>query len=381
MELIRATIEAGHDVELWTIADPAPVWPDPAWPGLTTRSFPPLEGKNTLDKVKALVDRRPSHIWKARPGRESTAAVQQAASRFDVVVLEQADLAAFRPLIEATGLPFVVDAQNVESDLLRQFSVSLSKPLQRIRYRIDSAKYRPMERRLFESATKVAAVSEQDKQRILSLAPQASVVIHPSGVNVEYFGWQDHTKCQGRTMVMTAAYNHPPNFDAARWTVAELLPAIRRRVPDAAVNFVGSQGKDYIGELHQPASGVNVVGTVPDVRPYLAEADVFLCPLRLGGGTRLKVLDALASGIPVLATRVAVEGLDVAERELALVAETPEQFGRQAERLFNDVELRHHLTEAGRRYVEENFDWRVIGRGFAATLADAAASSAVSPSR
>jgi glycosyltransferase involved in cell wall biosynthesis len=150
------------------------------------------------------------------------------------------------------------------------------------------------------------------------------------------------------------------------------MPAIRRRIPDASLDLVGSSPAPEVLDMNNPSAGICVVGQVTDVRPYLRDADVFIVPLQFGGGTRLKVLEALASGLPVVATPKALDGLGVAELGLAVVGADADELVEGAVRLLADSADRGYLSRQGRQYVTANFDWRSIAAAYAATIARAA---------
>jgi glycosyltransferase involved in cell wall biosynthesis len=262
----------------------------------------------------------------------------------------------------------VLDAQNIESLLTRQLARGAARAIQRARLAVDAVKYGRLERHLFASAAMVAVASEQDATRARAMAPGALVEVHRSGVDLEFFEWTDHSSGDGARLVMTGTLGYPPNLDAALWTHDALLPAIRVAVPGAAVSLVGHSAPEQLTRLHDPTAGFTVVGQVPDVRPYLADADIFLMPLRAGSGTRLKAVEALAAGIPIVSTALGVEGLGLVERGLVLLAERPDEFAAAVARLVRDEGLRRRLSLEGRAYVEREFDWRRIGDGWVAAL-------------
>jgi glycosyltransferase involved in cell wall biosynthesis len=116
--------------------------------------------------------------------------------------------------------------------------------------------------------------------------------------------------------------------------------------------------------LHNPAAGVYVVGEVPDIRPYMKAADAFVIPMRMGSGTRLKALEALASGVPVIATDIGVEGLSVGDRNLVMTAATSQEFAEATMEILRDEQLRQRIVFDGRKYVEQHFQWDSIGADF-----------------
>ena len=372
--LVRQTVERGHHVEVWDVSEED--WEAGAVAdGVVVRWLEARRRDGWRAKLAALASRLPEEAWRAAHPSVARALDAVAAGAFDVAVLEQAHLGAHADRLGELGIPWVLDAQNIESLLTRQLARGAARVVHRARLAADAAKYARLERRLFASAAMVAVASEQDAVRARAIAPDARVEVHRSGVDLEFFEWTDHSPGAGARLVMTGTLGYPPNLDAALWTHDALLPAIRAAVPHAAVSLVGHSAPEPLTRLHDPAAGFTVVGQVPDVRPHLADSDIFLIPLRAGSGTRLKAVEALAAGIPIVSTALGVEGLGLVERGLVLLAERPDEFAAAVARLVGDEELRRKLSLEGRAYVEREFDWRRIGDGWVAALERVARSS------
>jgi glycosyltransferase involved in cell wall biosynthesis len=366
LNLVRQTVMRGHHVALWNVSNdrgaPTPI------EDVLVRYVPARARRGVLKKATALLSRLPEEAWRAdsASARQALRAVRK--RDFDVAVLEQSHMGAHARRLDELGIPWVLDAQNVESSLLRQIAQRARRPLRRFRLMTDAAKVAQLEGNLFKRAAMIAAPSEEDAARIRRRASDARVEIHRSGVDLEYFAWTDHSTPKNAELVMTGTLGYPPNLDAAVWAYQEVVPAIRLRVGSARLSLVGNSAPKHLERLHSPAAGFEVIGQVPDVRPHLAAADVFLIPLRLGSGTRLKAVEALAAGVPIVSTSLGVEGLGVIERNLVMLAETPEEFGAAVARLLSDEALRRRLGTEGRTYVEREFGWFGIGERWVASL-------------
>ncbi|HKV70775.1 MAG TPA: glycosyltransferase, partial [Gemmatimonadales bacterium] len=180
----------------------------------------------------------------------------------------------------------------------------------------------------------------------------------PNGVDVDYFRPTAGDDSAG--LVFAASFDTIPNQDAARYFLGDIWPVLVADDPRRRIVFVGrGPGAD----LRKATADcrVTVTGSVADVRPFIAAATIYVCPLRVGGGTRLKVLDALAMGKALVATKLSVEGLGLAAEMHYLEAETPLEFLRQVRRLEADPHLRHQLGRAGREFVERRYSWSVVG--------------------
>jgi len=214
-------------------------------------------------------------------------------------------------------------------------------------------------------ADRVVAVSQADKSALQRLVPGLDVTIIPNGVDIEFYNDQpkfghwdlDIGIC---SLVFTGKMDFRPNVDAVVWFCQEVLPLVQREVPDVRFYVVGQSPHRRVLRLAgDPA--VTVTGYVDDVRPYIANACVYVIPLRIGGGTRLKVLEAMAMGKPIVSTSLGCEGFEglVPGREL-LVGDTPAEFAQRVIELLDDAPQRQRLGRAARRFVEERYDWRLI---------------------
>ena len=164
-------------------------------------------------------------------------------------------------------------------------------------------------------------------------------------------------------LVFTGSMDWYPNEDAIIHFMEAILPRLRRRIPGLTIAVVGRNPSERLKALGA-AKGVQITGTVDDVRPYVAEAAVYVVPLRIGGGTRLKIFEALAMGKAVVSTSVGAEGLPMTPGQHFLQADSPEDFAKAVLALLEDVPRRRAIGEAGRRLVEARYSWAQVGREF-----------------
>ena len=209
--------------------------------------------------------------------------------------------------------------------------------------------------------------SEEDRTALLEAASTwRHIEFLPNGLDLTAYPVGLATP-QPKTLIFPGSLIYPPNRDAASYFIREVLPHIRDQVPDVTLLITGKVPED--GSAPQ-APGVVYTGYVPDVRPVIAGAWVCPVPLRAGaGGARFKVLEALALGTPIVSTAIGAEGVHVTDGVNILMAETPQEFAAQTVKLLQSPELRAHLATAGRRLIEERYNWRVLGARVAA-LAD-----------
>ncbi len=221
------------------------------------------------------------------------------------------------------------------------------------------------EARVCRLADGVVAVSEADKRALQHLVSGLEVTVVPNGVDTEFYNGQfPMTKSQldiGHcSLVFTGKMDFRPNVDAVLWFYREVLPLVQREVPDVCFYIVGQSPHRRVRRLADDPA-VTVTGYVDDVRPYIAAACVYVVPLRIGGGTRLKLLEAMAMGKPIVSTSLGCEGFEglVPGRELC-IADAPTEFAQRVIELLDDASRRERLGQAGRRFVEQRYDWRLI---------------------
>ena len=265
-------------------------------------------------------------------------------------------------------VPLVLSQQNVEHMLWKRLGrvvPSWQRPL----VELESRKTRRYEARACARATLTIAVSQADRDRLRAISPGATVCAVPSGVDTAYFAPRGEPEVPGR-LVFTGSMDWYPNEDAVRHFIDAILPAIRRGAPHTTVSIVG---RDPSSRLRAAAAraDVQVTGTVGDVRPYVGQAEVFVVPLRIGGGTRLKILEGLAMGKAVVSTTTGAEGLPLVPGTHLLQADDPLEFARAVVALLREPRRRSALGVAGRRLVRE-YSWAEVGRDFEARCAQAA---------
>ncbi len=206
---------------------------------------------------------------------------------------------------------------------------------------------------------RVVLMTEPDRRALLRLAPGAPARACPTGVDLEYFRRREPPR-PGTRLVYLGHYPHYPNEDAALHMLRDILPEIRRRAPEAEFVAAGSDPTEALRREAARRTGVSVTGTLPDVRPCLSDATVFVAPVRLGHGIKGKILEAFAMGVPVVASPRAAAGLDAVPGRDLLVAGSARDFAAAVLRLLGSEALRRELGENGRRAAERTYDWRTL---------------------
>jgi glycosyltransferase involved in cell wall biosynthesis len=209
------------------------------------------------------------------------------------------------------------------------------------------------------SADAVTVVSGADAATLTTLAPGLYPVIVPNGINLDDYHPTLRPSADAATIVFTGKMDYRPNLDAAAWFAGEIMPLVQARRPEAVFQIVGQGPPPQIQRLRD-RPGIIVTGAVPDVRPYIAGAAVYVAPLRMGGGTRFKLLEAMALARPIVSTRIGADGFEVESGREMLLADRPEEFAAAVMRLLDGPELAAALGTAGREFVRRSYAWDVI---------------------
>ena len=262
------------------------------------------------------------------------------------------------------SVPVVLFEHNVEYQIWKRLAAIEQDPLRRALFEVEWRKLRAQERATCLAADLTITVSDNDRDRLAELAPEADVVSIPTGVDTSYFSPNAAAQLPGR-LVFTGSMDWHPNEDAIVHFIDSILPHVRREIPGVSLSVVGRRPTERLRSIAERA-GVLVTGTVDDVRPYIAEAEVYVVPLRAGGGTRLKIFEALAMAKPVVSTTVGAEGLGLTAGREFVAADDPQDFARAVVTLLRDRARRRAFGRAGRRLVEEQYSWTQVAAAFEA---------------
>lgn len=284
----------------------------------------------------------------------------QTALRDDRIDLVHVDTVALSQFLRAgTRQPSVLTHHNIESMLMSRRSQVEKGPLARRYLAREAAKLKAYEIRESPRYQVNIVVSENDGATLQAAVPGVRIAVVPNGVNTEYF--TPDASQETPALIYTGGMNMFANRDAVMYFLDEIWPRIKTARPNVRFYAVG---QDPPPELHAVAARdpqVTVTGYVDDIRPFVRKAAVYVVPLRVGGGTRLKVLDAMSSGKALVSTSIGCEGIAVRHGEHLVLADTPETFAEAAVALLNDPGRRAALGAAARALVEREYAWPVVG--------------------
>jgi len=275
---------------------------------------------------------------------------------YDIVHVEHSFMAPYLASISPqSGARTVLSMHNVESLRFRR-ELQTARGARRLALLTDSVLFDSWEERAVRRFDGIATVSALEEAWARVRAPSTPIAVVPNGVDTDYFV-PTATAPASRALVFAALMNYPPNIDAAVWFCDAVLPLIIARHPDVRFRIVGDKPTPQVLALAR-RPGVEVTGRVPDVRPHMAEAPVVVVPLRSGAGTRLKILEAMAMGRPVVSTRLGAEGLQVTDGVHLLLGDTPAALAAHVSAVLERPDLGAALSNAGRRLTTETYDWR-----------------------
>jgi glycosyltransferase involved in cell wall biosynthesis len=271
----------------------------------------------------------------------------------------------FRELVRAK-VPNVIVPYDSYSRQLDIAQASAAGLLDRVRLWARLPMARRYESLIFRGFGRVVLVTEGDEAHLKRLAPGLPTAVIPNGVDGEHFKPGPRAE-PSATLAFVGHLGYPPNLHAAMSLVTEVLPRVRMQVPQAGALIVGSQPAPRLTAHAGPE--IEITGWVDDIRPYLGRAACFVSPLTSGSGMRNKILEAMAMGVPVVATRLSCEGIEVVDGEHVLLGRTPADLAAAAVRLLRDEELRRRIGEGGRRLVLERYTWEGVAERYEAEYA------------
>ncbi len=282
--------------------------------------------------------------------------------RFDIIQFEGVHLLVYARRIRqiAPNIPLISDWHNIESEVQRRYAETTESPARRLYARRTAQLLNRAEREVLRLANAHTVCSERERQVLLEQVSEAHITVIPNGVDTAFFAPTAVAEGLRQNVIFVGSMDYHANIDAALFFAKAIWPGLRERRPDLRFFIVGSKPAPQVVELaNQP--GITVTGTVEDLRPHYRQAVMVVVPVRVASGTRLKVLEAMAAGVPVISTRLGAEGLAVTPGKDILIADTPAEIIDTAAALHQDTATWHRLTANALRLVRAEYDWSVVG--------------------
>ena len=321
-------------------------------------SIPPKKGPMFYARLAAnLASSRPYSV-----ASHTSATVRRAIRSYAAahqVDLWQAESTAFFDLLhDLPHAPKLVIAHNVETRIWQRYEEFETRPLKRWYIGLQRHKFERFERYAFTRATRVVAVSAEDGRLIREFGGR-NVDVVDNGLDRAYFE-AVHPERDPRQILFLGGFDWRPNQDAVDLLLDRIFPAVRAEEPSARLCLVGRKPSAALVQRVQATDGVELNADVPDVRPYLARSGVMVVPLRIGGGSRLKILEALATGLPVVSTRIGAEGLEIEPGRHHIEANGPDEMARALIGCIRDPGPARAQADQARRFVLDRYDWDTL---------------------
>ncbi|HEX3681563.1 MAG TPA: glycosyltransferase family 4 protein [Bryobacteraceae bacterium] len=274
-------------------------------------------------------------------------------------------------LFPAPNIPDISRAvlfqHNVESVIWRRHAAEARHRAKKAYFRLQARRMENFERDICRRAGHIVAVSEVDRKAMRELFGVERISTVSTGVDIEYFAPPPSVEAKAE-LIFVGSMDWLPNIDAIEYFAGEILPLIQKQRPECRVIVAGRRPTAALQELARREPHITLTGTVPDVRPYLWESTVSIVPLRIGGGTRLKIFEAIAAGLPVVSTSVGAEGLPLENGRQIAIADTPEAFADACLKLLTHAAMRQRRAQDAWDFVASRFSWEAVTRDFEAAL-------------
>lgn len=269
-------------------------------------------------------------------------------------------------LPEEISIPSLLFQHNVEAMIWKRHADVATNPIKKAYLESQWKRAVDFERNTCRRFDSVIAVSAEDAAVFRSEYGLQCVFDVPTGVDTAFFARRNDDTASGPNLVFTGSMDWLPNHDAINWFINDILPTIRHEVPDVSLTVVGRDPFPELRELARRYPNITVTGRVPDVRPLMKNAAVYVVPIRIGGGTRLKIYEAMAMGLPVVSTTIGAEGLALKNGEEILLHDDAENFANTVIELLRDKQKSIYLGENGSKRVRRDFSWANVGVHFSA---------------
>lgn len=252
----------------------------------------------------------------------------------------------------------ILDTHNIEYEIFQRMSQTVKSPMRRLHYQHEYKYFMIEEIEAYKKQSAIFTTSQRDKDIITNHVPEIPKFVVPNGVDTSYFSTTDEP-VEPYSIVFTGMMGYLPNSDGILYFLDEIFPLVLKKISTAKIYIVGQLPPKEL--LARASDNIVVTGFVPDVRPYISRSAVYVVPLRMGSGTRLKIFEAFAMKKPIVTTSIGCEGIEVKHGESVLIADDPYTFAEQVIQLMNDKKFQRNLIHSGYELVRSRYDWKEIG--------------------
>lgn len=283
-----------------------------------------------------------------------------ATNQYDLI---HAETFYMMPNIPETSTPIILVEQTIEYLGYESFAKKIWLPFLKPLLNVDISKIRRWEEFYWKSCTKLITMSEEDKEFIgEAIADKKKIEVVSNGVDVKWFEEKEKQLPDNPTILFVGTFNWLPNVEAVKFLVHEVWPKVKRQLKDARLWIVGNAPTPEIFSFQEKDTSITVTGGIPDIRDAFNGAHVLLAPVFSGKGTRYKILEAMASETPIVATSTAVEGLGVEHGIHVMVGDNANEMARETVKLLQNKQLQKKLAQNGKLFVKDRYDWKKISQ-------------------
>ena len=325
--------------------------------------IPKPDSYGTAKLIGGLIGRWPLPILNyTSPGMSAAVERLASAAPFDLIHLDSIHMIRYGQLPALRGARIVYNWHNIESEAMRRFGATVPSLPRRWYAGRTAAKLAALEHGMLRDAFGHVVCSAREKDQLHRSAPAARIQVVENGVDTRYFAAAEESATPGQQIVFVGTMDYYPNVEAATSFANHIWPRVREKLPQMRLMIVGANPTPAVSAL-SAIPGVTVTGTVPDVRPYYRDALAAIVPLRTGGGTRLKILEAMAAGVPVVSTVLGAEGLAVTPGSDILIADADDtQHWIDHLKALAQIPARQSQIRAALDLVRTRYDWEIVGQ-------------------
>ena len=278
-------------------------------------------------------------------------------TKFQAVHFDTISMAEY--LEDFGNVPKVMNHHGVESFMIKRRVENEPNILYKLYLMVEGYKLEKYEKRYCARFDKNLAVSGLDKKLLKDITGVGNIEVIENGVDIDYFSPSENVE-KNKVIIFAGRLDQYSNRESILYFCSKIWPLIKKKHPDVRFTIIGNNPPAKLAEIAENDRNIELLGYVDDVRPFFANAMISVCPIKDGGGTRIKILDALAMGMPIVSTSIGCEGIDVTPGEDVLIADTPEDFADKVDRIITDIGIRRSMSKNARKTAEDNYSWKAI---------------------
>lgn len=289
-------------------------------------------------------------------------------NEYDLVWFDTISLAQYRRVINSDKLRIILNHHNIESDMMYRRADKERNIFKKLYFYQEAYKLRKYEKNQVSRFDVNVTCSELDSRRLEAISPSAHTYVIPNGVDTEFFSPENEISPNPTSLIFIGGMSWYPNREAMLFFANKVWPDLKKKIPGVSMDVVGESPPQELVDLSAVDENFHVHGFVDDIKKMYHKSGIYVCPISDGGGTKLKILDALAMGMPIVANEIACEGIDVTDGFNVLFAQTPQEYVNKISELISDASLRQKLRENSRKLILDKYSYEVIGNELLALL-------------